>query len=191
MLRLGCPTAADWVAAVCRDLEAFLKDHAANERKVSGSALTLAVHYPERRTLTDAMVRLAREELDHFGRVYELLRRRGLTLGQDAPDPYMGALQRSMRRRDMEEYLLDRLVVFSVVEARACERFGLLADALPEADLRTFYAELARAEARHHALFLRLARRYATPATVASRLAGILEAEAAIVARLPLRAALH
>ncbi len=191
MLHLGCATAAGWVAAVRCDLDAFLKDHAANERKVSASALTLAVHYPERRPLTDAMVRLAREELDHFGRVYELLRRRGLTLAQDAPDPYMGALQRLMRKRDMDEYLLDRLVVFAVVEARACERFGLLADALPEAELRDFYAELARAEARHHALFLRLARRHAGPAVVAARLDEVLRAEAAVVARLPWRAALH
>lgn len=191
MLRLLRPTNPGWVAAVGGNLDAFLKDHAANERKVSGSALTLAVHYPERRPLVDAMVKLAREELAHFGRVYELLCQRGLTLGQDAPDPYMSALRRLMRKRDVEEYLLDRLLVFGVVEARACERFGLLAAALPERALRAFYAELARAEARHHGLFLRLARRYAGAADVAARRAEILDAEAAITARLPLRAALH
>ena len=69
MLRLRSATPDAWVAAVTADLDAFLADHAANERKVSGSALRLAVHYPERRPLVDAMVGLAREELEHFARV--------------------------------------------------------------------------------------------------------------------------
>ncbi|MFN8642530.1 MAG: tRNA isopentenyl-2-thiomethyl-A-37 hydroxylase MiaE [Candidatus Binatia bacterium] len=191
MLRLRSATAGAWLDAVCGDVDAFLQDHAANERKVSGSALQLAVQHPDRPLLGDAMVALAREELEHFARVYALLRARGRGLAQDAPDPYMGALFRVMRKADVEAFLLDRLLVFGVVEARACERFGLLADGLPDADLRAFYAELTRAEARHHALFVRLASAVAPPAVAAARLAEILDAEAAIVAALPVRPALH
>jgi tRNA-(ms[2]io[6]A)-hydroxylase len=191
MLRLRNTTSDAWVDAVVGDLDGFLKDHAANERKVSGSAMTLAVHYPERRPLVDAMVDLAREELEHFRRVYTLLVERGQTLGQDAPDPYMRAVRRLLRRRDIEEYLVDRLIVFGVVEARACERFTLLGTALPDVGLRQFYRGLARAEARHHGLFLRLAHRYACCRDVSSRLAEVLDAEAEIVAALPVRAALH
>jgi tRNA-(ms[2]io[6]A)-hydroxylase len=191
MLRLRNRTPGAWADAVAADLDGFLKDHAANERKVSSSAMTLAVHYPERRPLVDAMVGLAREELEHFDRVYALLTARGQTLGQDAPDPYMRAVRRLLRKRDVEEYLVDRLIVFGVVEARACERFALLADTLPDPGLRDFYRALARAEARHHGLFLRLAHRYAPCRAVTSRLAEVLDAEAEIVAGLPLRAALH
>jgi tRNA-(ms[2]io[6]A)-hydroxylase len=191
MLRLRSSSSGAWVEAVVADVDTFLQDHAANERKVSGSALRLAVHYPARRPLVDAMVALAREELDHFQRVYDLLVARGATLAQDAPDPYMSALRRLMRTRDVEEYLLDRLIVFGVVEARACERFALLSRTLPDPALREFYRELARAEARHHGVFLRIAHRYACCSAVARRLAEVLDAEAEIVARLPVRAALH
>jgi tRNA-(ms[2]io[6]A)-hydroxylase len=191
VLRLRAPTTPAWLEVVTADLDRFLQDHAANERKVCGSALKLAVHYPERQPLVDAMVALAREELDHFTRVYRVLVARGRTLAQDAPDPYMGALQGAMRKRDVEEYLVDRLVVFAIVEARACERFSMLADALPDQDLRAFYAELARAEARHHGVFLRLAALYAPADDVAARLDAVLAAEAEVVRRLPVRPALH
>lgn len=191
MLRLRTLTTDAWVEAVIGNLDAFLRDHAANERKVSGSALTLAVQYPDRRALVDDMVDLAREELEHFKRVYDVLVARGQTLGHDAPDPYMGAMRKVLRKRDVEEYLLDRLIVFGVVEARACERFARLARALPDARLRRFYGDLARAEARHHGRFLRLAHRSACCSVVAARLAAVLDAEAEIVVRLPVRAALH
>lgn len=191
MLRLRNTTPNAWVDAVVGDLDGFLKDHAANERKVSASAMTLAVQYPDRRPLVDAMVGLAREELEHFARVYAVLIARGQTLGADAPDPYMRAVRRLMRKRDIEEYLLDRLIVFGVVEARAFERFTLLGTTLPVAGLRELYRELARAEARHHGLFLRLAHRYAACGVVKTRLAEVLDAEAEIVTRLPVRAALH
>jgi tRNA-(ms[2]io[6]A)-hydroxylase len=191
MLRLRTDTSDAWVEAVAANIDAFLADHAANERKVSGSAMRLAVQYPERRPLVDAMVGLAREELDHFVRVYELLVARGAGLVQDVPDPYMGAMRALMRKRDIEEYLVDRLIVFGVVEARACERFTLLGRTLPDPALRDFYRRLARAEARHHGLFLRLAHRYAPCRAVVDRLNEMLDAEAEIVASLPIRAALH
>ena len=191
MLRLRHATSRAWIDAVCGDVDAFLKDHAANERKVSGSALQLAVQHPERPALVDAMVAMAREELEHFARVYQLLVSRGQGLGQDAPDPYMGALHRFVRREHVHTFLLDRLLVFGVVEARACERFGLLAEQLHEPELRAFYADLARAEARHHALFVRLAQDVAPRDEVSARLAEVLDEEAAIVAARPVRAALH
>lgn len=191
MLQLRCPTSSLWLRIVLHDLDAFLQDHAANERKVSASALKLAVEYPERRVLVESMIDLAREELEHFKRVYDALAARGKGLALDAPDPYMGALQRVMRKRVGDEYLLDRLLIFATVEARACERFGALADGLPLGDLKHLYERLTRAESQHHALFLRLARTYFPKAEVDARLDEILDAEAKIVATLPLRPALH
>ena len=83
------------------------------------------------------------------------------------------------------------LIVFGVVEARGCERFQLLADALPEGSLKDFYTELFKCEARHHGLFSGLAQSLFGREVFGGRLDGILDAEAAIVAELPLRAALH
>lgn len=191
MLRLRTPTPAAWLPTVLGDFDAFLQDHAANERKASASAILLAVHHPERRALVDAMVALAQEELQHFARVYALLSERHLTLGIDAPDPYMGALTRLMRKGHAQHFLLDRLLVFGLVEARGCERFELLAGALPDPALRAAYAELTRAEARHHALFVRLAHDVAARPAVAARLDALLDAEAHLIETLPVRAAVH
>lgn len=191
MLALRHATPPQWAAIALADIDAFLRDHAANERKVSGSAMWLAVHFPEHDELVDAMIDLAREELSHFRLVYDLLRERGCGLGQDYPDPYMGRLHERIRKGVMREHLLDRLLVFAIVEARGCERFRLFAEALPEGRLRDVYTGLVGAEARHHAIFLRLARLYFEPADIDARLDRLLDDEAAISRTLPLRPALH
>jgi tRNA-(ms[2]io[6]A)-hydroxylase len=137
------------------------------------------------------MVALAREELEHFARVYDVLVARGQTLAPDWPDPYMGALLRHLRKGHVTHYLVDRLLAFGIVEARSCERFALLLPALTDAGLRALYEDLLRAEARHHALFVRLAHDVAPAAQVKRRLDELLDAEAQIVASLPARAAVH
>ena len=98
MLRLRHDTPAEWTDAVLADLDTFLQDHAANERKVSGSAMMMLTHHPDLAELVDAMVEVAREEMEHFIAVYKLLRERGVPLAQDKPDPYVGALRRAIRQ---------------------------------------------------------------------------------------------
>jgi tRNA-(ms[2]io[6]A)-hydroxylase len=189
-MRLRIPTASAWVEAVLSDFDAFLRDHASCERKASGSALNLASHYPDRKELVGAMIELAREELTHFAGVYEHMTARGLILGADRKDPYVARLSREYRKGS-DEYFLDRLLVAGILEARGCERFGLVAKVLPAGDLKQFYAEIARSEVRHQDLYLRLARLYFTAPAVAARLDELLASEARIVAELPPRAALH
>ena len=62
-----------WIECVRSDFDAFLADHAANERKASSMALSMVTHYPDRQALTQAMIDLALEELNHFRRVLPLL----------------------------------------------------------------------------------------------------------------------
>lgn len=173
------------------DFDAFLQDHAANERKAAASALVLASHHPQRIELVDAMVTVAEEELQHFREVWTILRARELTLGPDLPDPYMSRFFKQLRRHDHVDYLMDRLLAFGIVEARGCERFTLLAEALPPGELKDFYAALVTSEARHHALFVRLAKLYFEPEQVEARLDELLAAEAIVAAGLPHRAVLH
>jgi len=191
MLRLRYDTPGAWSELVLADLDAFLCDHAQNERKVAHSAMVLVRQNPKRVELVDAMIELAQEELEHFRQVHELLKARGVTLGFDGPDPYMNALLALVRKGDAGHALLDRLLVFGIVEARGCERFRMLTEALPPGDLQDFYAELTRCEARHHGMFVRLARSFFPHEEVAARLELLLEAEAGIVRGLPLRPALH
>ncbi len=189
-MRLKVATSPDWAAAVLRDLDAFLLDHAACERKASSSAMAFVAHYPDRPELVAACIELAREELDHFQRVATCIAERGLVLAPDRKDAYMGAMARAFRKGS-DAYFLDRLVTAAVAEARGCERFGLVAAALPPGPLRDLYRDLARSEVRHHELYLGLARRYFGEDAVSSRLEEVLALEATVIAELPVRAALY
>ena len=187
-LRYRTPDA--WTQAVRADFDAFLNDHAAAEKKASGMALSMALHYHDRPDIVAAMADLAVEELDHFRAVVRLLHQRGLNLARDRKDAYVNALRGAVRT-GREQYLLDRLLLGAVVEARGAERFGLIAAALPAGELKEFYEAIAASEARHESLFERLARAHFPTALVDERLGEWLDLEAEIIAAQPLQAALH
>jgi tRNA-(ms[2]io[6]A)-hydroxylase len=190
VLRLRCQTHPAWIECVLQDFDSFLIDHAGCERKASATALKLVSHYSDRTLLVRELIHFAREELDHYARVMEIILERGLSSQPDERDPYVGALM-GLIRRGSDPYFLDRLLVSGIVEARGCERFGLVADSLEPGPLKAFYADITRSEARHHGLFVRLAREYFPPQRVQSRLDELLDAEAEIIADLPLRPAVH
>ena len=172
------------------DFDHFLLDHAAAEKKASGMALSMVSHYPDRTRLVAAMTDLAVEEMVHFREVVKLVQNRGLVLGADEKDPYVNAI-RALIRQGSDVYLLDRLLTAGVIEARGAERFGLVAEALPEGDLKNFYRSITRSECRHFELFLDLAREYFPADIIESRWQALLETEGQIIRDLPLRAALH
>src|SRR6476646_10878868 len=158
-MRRKIATAAAWLEAVLGDFDSFLRDHANCERKASGSAMNMVSHDPDRKVLVTAMIDLAREELEHFQGVYRHMAARGVALGPDQKDPYVRRLAQEYRKGS-DEYLLDRLLTAGILEARGGERFGLVAAALPPGDLKDFYSEITRSEARHQGLYVRLARLY-------------------------------
>jgi tRNA 2-(methylsulfanyl)-N6-isopentenyladenosine37 hydroxylase len=192
MLNLRMPTASGWLEVVMADFDAFLLDHAACERKASATGMSFVVKYPDRTELLEPMIDFAREELEHFHRVYRVIARRGLLLRPDTRAEYVRGLRAAVRS-GAAELFLDRLLVAGIVEARGCERLGLVARALEAGDpeLGAMYADLTRAESRHHALFFRLARHWFDEATVRRRGGELLDLEAELVTRLPLRAAVH
>ena len=191
MARLLFATPEAWTETVLSDFGAFLQDHAANERKAAQSALVMAAQHPRHIAIVDAMIGVAEDELAHFRQVWGFLRARDLPLPSDAPDPYMQRFMKHLRRDDHDLYLLDRLLAFGLVEARGCDRFACLAAALPAGDLRDFYSELVASEARHHGLFVRLAKEHFDAAAVEERLDELVRVEAEVAKSLPLRAALH
>jgi tRNA-(ms[2]io[6]A)-hydroxylase len=188
-VHLRCKTDPRWLPNALGHLDEVLVDHAHCEKKAAANALSLLQAYPEVPGLPAHMARLAREESSHLARVLQLLERRGLTLGRDPGDPYAQALQELVRTPAAQRQL-DRFLVAAIIESRSCERLALLADGLPDADLRRFYGELARSEDGHQKLFLRLAAHVHGDATW-HRLEVLLDAEAEVVRRLPIRAAIH
>jgi len=190
VVSLRSPTPPGWVDAVLSDFDAFLPDHAACERKASATGMLFVVRYPDRPRLVEPLVAFAREELEHFDRVWAIMRERGLRLRRDRTDAYARALLEAARH-GRDDRLLDRLLVAGILEARGCERFGILSQALPEGELRDFYRDLVRADARHQRLFVDLAREYFDEDAIRARCDALLDLEAEVVRRLPLRAALY
>lgn len=189
-LVLGTPSDEKWLDSVLQNFDFFLIDHAANERKASSMAISLAVHYPDRAELVDQMVDLAVEELNHFRQVMRLMLKRGLIQQADEKDLYINLLLKDVRK-ESEDYFLDRLLVAAVVEARGAERFELISKGLKDLDLVDFYQKLAISESRHYRLFLDLAAIYFREDEIEDRLQQWLKIEADIIKTLPATGRLH
>ena len=190
MFELKYKTPVVWADAIAQAIDEFLPDHAAAEKKASSMAMTMVAHYPDKPELVNAMIDLALEELQHFKAVVGLMNERGLTLRPDEKDPYVNAL-RKLSRHGEPEYLMDRLLIGGIVEARGAERFGLIADALPSGSLKRFYDSITRSEMNHRGLFIQLAELYCDKDVVTKRLDVLLTEEAKIISQLPLRLSLH
>jgi tRNA-(ms[2]io[6]A)-hydroxylase len=190
MLRLASRTGAAWTAHALAHLDEVLLDHAHCEKKAAGAALTLLFQYPDQATWQAPLAALAREELAHFEAVLGWLRQRGLAFRRQRASPYAGRLRSATAAREPARRV-DALLCAALIEARSCERLGLLADALPDPGLAGLYRSLHAAEARHHALYVELACQAAPRDAVAARLAELAAHEARVLAELPPLARLH
>jgi tRNA-(ms[2]io[6]A)-hydroxylase len=190
MLQLQTRTPPAWLDAVFADFDAFLIDHTLCERKASANGMSLVAKYPDRTLILEPLIAFAREELEHFHIMFKVLAERQLLLPADSKDAYVNGLRKTMSS-ESNALFLDRLLVSAVVEARSCERLQMVTEALPPGALKDTYLDLVRAEARHHALFFRLAERYFPAEHVKARARTLFEAEAALIETLPLRAAVH
>lgn len=192
MLHLASTTDPAWGRRAAGHVDEILLDHAHLEKKAAGAAVALLFRYPEHAALQAPLAALAREELAHFEGVLRHLARRGVAFARQRPGRYAGRLQR-VARKDPPHHLLDALLVAAVIEARSCERLGLLAEALPGVDpaLAAYYRSLLASEARHHAEYLRLAEAVCPAAAARARLAEIAAQEAALLAGAPFEPRLH
>jgi tRNA-(ms[2]io[6]A)-hydroxylase len=155
---LTAPSSAAWLEAALADPDTLLLDHAHCERKAAGVALQLMFRYPSDGELARALSPLAREELEHFERLQELLEQRGIPLRPLAAPPYGAGLAQRVRRQEPDR-LLDSLLVAGLIEARSHERMALLAHRSDDPELRTLWGELLASEARHFGLYWVLAER--------------------------------
>lgn len=189
-IELLAATPPAWTECVINGFDHFLLDHASAERKASAMAISFVVQYPNRYELHDPMIRLAREELRHYQQVMKLIRARELLWERDEKDPYVRALLARLST-ETNRRLLDRLLMGGVIEARGVERFGLVAQAHPDADLRKFYQQLSESEARHASLFPDLAQHFFEKQEIEARLTQWLAWEKEAMLSVPIRPALH
>ena len=190
MIKLRYSTSANWADTVLADFDSFLIDHAGAEKKASGMAMSMALHYADKPDTVSVMIDLAIEELEHFREVVRLMSDRRLQLKKDDKDIYVNQLRKQLRN-GRDDYFLDRLLLGGVIEARGEERFRLITHALPSGQLKDFYTDISNSEDRHQHLFIHLANKYFPRETIRTRLDELLDVEASIVSKLPDRPALH
>lgn len=161
---LGCATPQAWVVAALADQETLLLDHKNCEFKAASTALSLMAKYSGHVEITEAMPRLAREELVHYEQVQRLMRRRQILPRQLSASRYASGLRKLVRTHEPCK-LVDTLVVGAFIEARSCERFEALVPHLDD-ELGGFYAGLLKSEARHFQKYLKLAYLYGDAADI-------------------------
>ncbi|MEO1232408.1 MAG: tRNA-(ms[2]io[6]A)-hydroxylase [Myxococcota bacterium] len=182
-------TPADWARRAAESIDVVLLDHCHLEKKAASTALTLIFRYPEHAPLARPLSELAREELEHFELVLSHLEARGVPYARLRPAPYAGKLMTIVRAQEPER-LLDTLLVCAFIEARSCERMKCLAEVL-DGELGQMYQDLLASEARHHALYVELARDLFGRSTVDARLPEVAAHEAQVMASAPREPRLH
>ena len=161
MLGLKLETDPRWVNIVEKNIEEILTDHAYCEQKAATNAITILISFSYHTDLVDEMLKLAKEELTHFEMVHQKIKERGLKLGFERKDEYVGELYKFMRRGHNQEIVfIDRMLFSALIEARSCERFKLLSEQINDDDLKLFYNELMISEAGHYTLYIGFARKY-------------------------------
>lgn len=190
MLNLRVNTPKEWLDIVYSDFNRFLADHASCERKASSTNMMFVVKYPDKTKLIEPITKMALEELEHFYQVYQIMEKRNIPLMRDEKDLYVNKLLEHIRAKS-DERLLDRLLISGIIEARGCERLGMVAESIEDKELKSFYQELTRCEARHHSQFLQLSKIYFTEKEISNRLNFLLDREAEAISSVPLRPILH
>ena len=190
MLRLASKTDPNWVQSVESNLPDLLLDHAHCEKKAASTAISLIFRYPEFTEMLKPLSEIAREELEHFELMLDLLQQRGETFRKLSPSPYAGRLLTKIRTKETER-LIDTLLCCALIEARSCERMTLLAQHLSCSELRKFYAELLESEARHFTIYVKLARALASEDEVSRRLDELAKWEAEVISTAPAVPRMH
>lgn len=185
VLRLQLPTDPRWVNIVEKNIEEVLSDHAWCEQKAASNAITIITINSDYQDLVTDMLALAKEEIEHFEMVHELIKKRGLTLRREQKDEYVNELAQYMRQSNQGTKVsgfVERMLFSAMIEARSCERFKVLSENIKDEELSKFYRDLMESEAAHYTTFIGYARKYGTGIDVEKRWREWLDHEARIIA---------
>lgn len=192
MLRLKLPTDPRWANIAEKNIEEILTDHAFCEQKAASTAISFIVTYPELSDLVTKMSALAREEMSHFEMVHKRILDRGINLGRERKDEYVGRINQFFPKTgDREIRLVNRLLIAALIEARSCERFKVLSDNIEDQELADFYRKLMVSEASHYRMFLQLARQYGERKEVDNKWEDLLSFEAEVMKDFSTREHIH
>lgn len=192
MLGLKLPTDPRWANIAEENINEILTDHAWCEQKAATNAITIIINNSELTELVTDMLALAKEELDHFEQVHNLIKSKGYSLGRERKDNYVNELYKFMiKGGSRNEALVDRLLFSAMIEARSCERFRVLSQNFKDEELAQFYHRLMVSEAGHYTTFIGYARQYGKEVDVDKRWKDWLDYEASIIANYGKQGSIH
>ena len=180
---LASETSKTWLEQAIANPVEILIDHAHCERKAAGFAMQLMFRYIAESGLSEVLSPLAREELQHFETVLNLLHSRGQSLKQLPAPPYASTLSKNIRKKEPWR-MLDSFLVAGLIEARSHERMSLLAIHSPDREIRDLYADLLKSEARHFCLYWSLSEERFEKEIITSRLTALAQLESEILSDL-------
>ncbi len=184
MLHLKLETDPRWVNIVESNIEEILTDHAWCEQKAATNAITIITNNSEYPELVTELLELAKEELEHFQMVHNIIKARGYTLGRERKDSYVNELFKFMNKGgNRTQSLVDRLLFSAMIEARSCERFKTLSENIKDKALASFYRTLMISEAGHYTTFITFARKYGKDINVDKRWKELVDFEAEVIKR--------
>lgn len=182
MLGLKLKTDPNWVNIVESNIGEVLSDHLWCEQKAATNAITMIAHNSEMEDLVTELLIIAREEMEHFQMVHDLIKKKGLTLARERKDNYVNELMKFLKKDGSRtQSLTDRLLFSAMIEARSCERFRVLSENIKDPELSGFYRDLMISEAGHYTTFLGFARKYGVGIDVNKRWKEWLEYEGSII----------
>lgn len=161
MLGLKLKTDPRWANIVESNISEILSDHAWCEQKAATNAITMIINNSEKEELVTELIIIAREEMEHFQMVHDIIKERKLEFTRERKDDYVNQLAKFMKKDgSREQSLIDRLLFSAMIEARSCERFKVLSENINDEELAKFYRDLMISEAGHYTTFLNFARKY-------------------------------
>jgi len=192
MLGLKLKTDPRWVNIVASNIEEILTDHAWCEQKAATNVITIITYNSEHVDLVTELLEIAKEELEHFQMVHNIIKERGLVLGRERKDHYVNELFKFMRKDgSRNDAFIDRLLFSAMIEARSCERFKVLSQNIEDQELAKFYRDLMVSEAGHYTTFLGFARKYSEKVDVDKRWKEWLDFEGELITNYGKKETIH
>jgi tRNA-(ms[2]io[6]A)-hydroxylase len=192
MLGLKLKTDPRWVTIVESNIEEILTDHAWCEQKAATNVITSITYNSEHVDLVTELLEIAKEELEHFQMVHNIIKERGLVLGRERKDHYVNELFKFMRKDgSRNDAFIDRLLFSAMIEARSCERFKVLSQNIEDPELAKFYKDLMVSEAGHYTTFLGFARKYTEKVDVDKRWKEWLDFEGELISNYGKKETIH
>lgn len=182
MLHLKLAADPRWVDVAAMNIEDILTDHAYCEMKAATTCISLINTFPEKTKLVEEVMPVVTEEWGHFRQVVKELNKRGFQLGKQRKDDYVNQLIAFAKKGgSREDYLLEKLLISALIEARSCERFKVLSQNIKDDYLKDFYRKFMESEAGHYTMFMNLAMYYCDEQKVRQRWKEYIEYETTLM----------